>query len=78
MNDIYNIIADLCSFVIKNCSEDFFVQYSCVSLEEKERNLEYVKEFIQVKKLSEADLNEEYYKSLNLLVSKVIAEGDFF
>ena len=36
MKNVFDIIADLGSFVIKNTSSDFFVKYSCFSPEEKE------------------------------------------
>ena len=35
MTNIFDIIADLCSYAIKNASSDFFLKYSCFSPEEK-------------------------------------------
>jgi len=34
---IYNSIAFLCSYIIKSCTEDFFIQYSCLSPSERKR-----------------------------------------
>ena len=46
-SSIYNIIAELFSLVIKSCTEDFFVRYSCsqnagllCALEQKRRKIQ--------------------------------------
>ena len=46
--NIYNIIAELCALVIKNCTEDFFVRYSCVSAAEKARVNEIVRSAVGI------------------------------
>lgn len=35
--EIYNIIAGLCSFIVRNQSRDFLIRYSCISEDEQER-----------------------------------------
>ncbi|MCR5737654.1 MAG: hypothetical protein K6G64_08405 [Eubacterium sp.] len=37
MARIYNVIADLCAYIIESCTEDFFVMYSCLSVNERQR-----------------------------------------
>ena len=37
MQNLYNIVAELCATIVNSCSEEFFVRYSCVSPAEKRR-----------------------------------------
>ena len=37
MQNLYNIVAELCATIVNSCSEEFFVRYSCVSPAEKKR-----------------------------------------
>ena len=37
MQNLYNIVAELCASIVNSCSEEFFVRYSCVSPAEKRR-----------------------------------------
>lgn len=79
--NIYNIIADLCSFIILSCTEDFFVKYSCVSRSEKRRIRELVYSKINVlhdTQLTEEDLTEDFFASLNSLISELRQENDYF
>ena len=46
MEKIYNLIAELCSYVIKSCTEDFFVKYSCISQSEKQRIYALIKSHV--------------------------------
>ena len=46
MQNIYNIIAELCSLVIGSCTEDFFVRYSCVSADEKRRINTHISDYV--------------------------------
>jgi len=87
MMKIYDIVADICSYIIRSCSEDFFVHYSCTSSEEKNRiisivsktipqlfdsvNATRISETTQIHVLTEEELTDEFY-------SKVIALFDDF
>ncbi|SEQ21408.1 hypothetical protein SAMN02910289_01517 [Lachnospiraceae bacterium RM5] len=44
MYPIFDIIAELCSYIIKTCPEDFFVKYSCLSSVQKSRIDEEIEE----------------------------------
>ena len=37
MYRMYNFVAELCSFVIQSCTEDFFVHYSCIAPVERQQ-----------------------------------------
>ena len=84
--NIYNIIAELCALVIKNCTEDFFVRYSCVSAAEKARVNEIVRSTVgilfsekgEIRPLSKTDLTESFFSDLNQLVASFTETQDFF
>ena len=85
MRNIYNIIAKLCSLVIGSCTEDFFVRYSCVSVSEKSRIHETVRQKIpalfcdeKVCQIGKADLTEDFFSSLGILTDSFTAQRDFF
>ena len=86
--NVFNIIAELCFLIISSCTEDFFVKYSCISVSEKKRINQIVRskterlfesgESEKVRQLSEEDLTEEFFESLNSLIDSLRAEKDFF
>ena len=86
MNSIYNIVSDLCSFVIKSCSEDFFVKYSCISESEKRRINMLVRSHVgglflsenQVAQLSEENFTEDFFAELKKLIEDLTSKNDFF
>ncbi|MCR5201461.1 MAG: hypothetical protein K6D02_00010 [Lachnospiraceae bacterium] len=46
VQEMHNIVAELCSFIINNCDEDFFVHYSCVSEKDINRSKNVIKEYV--------------------------------
>ncbi|MCR4823411.1 MAG: hypothetical protein K5873_11140 [Treponema sp.] len=86
MRNIYNIVAELCSLVIKSCSEDFFVRYSCISSSEKKRLYNLVRSYLpqlfssekSIKKISQEDLSEDFYSDLEKLIISLKDASDFF
>ena len=89
MNNIYNLLADLCSHVIKNCDENFFVQYSCVSKSETVRLKEYVNkkipeliiesgETFTICQLDNSFINSEKFKLLSEVSEEFKKQNDYF
>ena len=88
--NIYNIVAELCSLVIQSCTEDFFVRYSCFSIEEKRQIYKSVAEKIpclfdnsgsqkiEIRPLSESDLTGAFFENLQTLSEELKIAGDFF
>ena len=88
--NIYNIVAELCSLVIKSCTEDFFVRYSCFSLVEKlqihravAEKIPYLFENsdskkIKIRALSEKDLSDDFFERLRILINDLKNRRDFF
>lgn len=80
---LYNIVAELCSFVVKTCSEDFFVKYSCVSTKERRRISTVISNKIALfandrGDFTDEDLTNNFFKSFRSLVNKLKREKDFF
>lgn len=86
MNNIYNIVAELCSHVINSCSEDFFVKYSCISKQEKHRINTLVESFVpglfdgvdSVSQLKESDFTDSVFDQLSTIIEKLRDECDYF
>ena len=84
--EIYNIIAELCSEIIHFCEEDFFIRFSCVCTDEKNRIDGIIKEKIpglfekdhQIHILTEADLTDEFYETLMDFIKTLAEEQDYF
>lgn len=84
--EIYNIIAELCSEIIHFCEEDFFIRFSCVCTDEKNRIDGIIKENIpslfekdyQVHILTETDLTDEFYETLRGFIKTLAEEKDYF
>ena len=74
---IYNIIAELCSYIISSCSEDFFVKYSCISDGEKERVSKLV-QTLGIEPFTEHNLTDSFYSSLEEFVCSLKKENDYF
>ena len=83
--EIYNIIAELCSEIIHFCEEDFFIRFSCVCTDEKNRIDGIIKEKIpglfekdhQGHILTEADLTDEFYVSVDADSSSLMLNTKF-
>ncbi|MBQ7265910.1 MAG: carbon-nitrogen hydrolase family protein [Firmicutes bacterium] len=82
---IYNIVAEICSHIIKNCEEDFFVKYSCVSKEERTRSRDIIKENIpslfkgeEIVKITQENLDNELIRHIEALISKLIFLKDYY
>lgn len=91
---IYDVVADLCSFIIKSCTEDFFVLYSCISVAEKQRIFSIVSEMLpeffetanyarfsqgfSIHQFSDSEFTPEFYGRLEKLVLTLKNEKDFF
>ncbi len=86
MHKIYNLVAELCSYVISSCTEDFFVKYSCISRSEKERIYSLVNSRVggllsadnEVLQLSQKSLTEDFLASLLAFADDIKKEGDYF
>lgn len=86
MQNIYNVVAELCSFIIKNCSEDFFVKYSCISVDEIKRINELVSLAIpelnasseKIAQLDDTEFTEEIFDKLNSLIVDLKSKNDVF
>ncbi len=85
MTNIFNTVAELCSFIISSCTEDFFVKYSCISFSEKMRNNEIVSSRISelfdgknVKQLSDSDETPAFFSKLNDLSLELRQKKDYF
>ena len=82
---IYNIMAELCSIVIRSCpDESIFVKYGCLSLNRKKEMLWDISQNISqlfetaadsedqmpvVRQLKENDLNDSFYSELEVYIS---------
>lgn len=91
---IYDITAELCSYIISSCNEDFFVRYSCISHEEKKRISIIIEnsvpeffddsgsvrfsENFHVHHFQENEFTDEWYEKLNSLIIKLKNDKDFF
>ena len=89
---IYNIIAELCSLIIKSCAEEFFVHFSCISNAEKFKINELVFEALpvlfekesdgfrifQIHHVAEDELTEDFYEKLEELIEVFKKDKYFF
>ncbi|MBQ6057376.1 MAG: carbon-nitrogen hydrolase family protein [Treponema sp.] len=87
MEALYNIIAELCSYIIHSCTEDFFVQYSCVASSEKTRVENLVRSKLPVlfrsdggvtHTLADRECNGLFYTTLLTLIEELKEKSDFF
>ena len=87
MNNIYNVVAYLCSYIINTCEEVFFVHYSCISKSEKERTRNIIKENLpqlfssqeeQIVQLTKENLTDSFFEKLQALILKLTNTKDFF
>lgn len=85
MPNIYNVIASLCSQVLKTCKEDFFVRYSCIVGAEKQRIGQLVHSELGLqleagsaaRQLKPEDLTEPFFQSLDRLSKSLLERGDY-
>ena len=82
---IYNVVACLCSLIIRSCSEDFFVKYSCVSHGELERGLQIIKNNIpllfddkKIIKLKKEQIQEQLINALERLIDDLADDKDYY
>ena len=89
---IFNIIAELCSFIINSCPEEFFVRYSCISIEEKRRINEIVRSELamlferdssdagacSVAQIEVENLDGAFFSSLDSLILRLKDSADYF
>ena len=88
MSNLYNIVAELCSSIVRYCSEEFFVKYSCVSPTEKRRIYDVVRaglgglfqegETPVVHELSSDDLTPAFLDGLASLIEHLKQSEDFY
>ena len=88
MLDLYNIVAELCSDIVNSCSEKFFVEYSCVSPAEKARINGVVQQGVrplftdgenpEIRKLTAADVTDDFLDSLKALIDGLKKEVDYY
>ena len=88
MLDLYNIVAELCSDIVNSCSEKFFVEDSCVSPAEKARINGVVQQGVrplftdgenpEIRKLTAADVTDDFLDSLKALIDGLKKEVDYY
>lgn len=88
MNNIYNIVATLCSHVIHTCDEEFFVQYSCISRAEKNRIALLIKNAVpqlfeqsdelRIAQLTQDTFTEQFFSSLHALIQTLTKQNDSY
>ena len=91
MPNVYNIIAELCANIVSSCTEKFFVEYSCISPDERNRVYGVVRAGIpalfedadsdgepSVRELLQGDLTESFYENLSVMVARLKAENDCY
>ena len=67
---LYNFIAQLCSEVINSCPEEFFVNYSCISLDEKAELYSKIKNQVPAleRQLNDQDFDDAFFNKLDDVV----------
>lgn len=91
---ICNIIAELCSEIIRSCPDDsLFVKYSCLSLKRRNEMLKDISENVSllftvtsenedktlhIRQLKESDLNDVFYAELEEYISALQNKTDPF
>ncbi|MBQ7158338.1 MAG: carbon-nitrogen hydrolase family protein [Treponema sp.] len=86
MQKIYNLIAELCSYIIGSCTEDFFVKYSCISNSEQKRIHTLIRGRVNglfssentIQQFSESLMTDVFFEQLNALVQDIKNERDYF
>ncbi len=86
MYQLYNTFAELCSFVTTNCSEDFFVKYSCISQEERRETNALVRVHLgelfcesgAIRQLSTAACTPDFFNRLKTFIAQLEADSDYF
>lgn len=86
MQNVYNVVAELCSHIINSCEEEFFVRYSCISKSEKHRINALVASFVPslfsgtdtVAILRKEDFSDSFFSQLASLIEKLKSEADYF
>lgn len=84
MNRMYNIVAQLCSYFINTCNEDFFVHYSCVSKTELnrsftilEKDLPSLYEGRETHILKESEITDELLDAIENTFERLKQEKDY-
>ena len=85
IQQIHNLIAELCSFIINNCDEEFFVHYSCVSQKDIDRSKNVIKPYIpdlfdshqDVHILNDSEITENLVNNLEKISHKLQSENDY-
>ena len=89
MLDLYNIVAELSSEIVRTCTEEFFVKYSCVSPAEKARIYKVIQAQVgdlfqqadgdvAVRELTSETLTESFLESLVSLIGRLKADRDYY
>lgn len=86
MTELYNIVAELCSYVVNSCGERVFLEFSCVSMNERRRNYNIIKEACpilfdgrdKVRITERTDFDEEFYNGIKTLIEKYKRNSDYF
>ncbi len=84
MQKIYDLIAYLCSYVISNCHEDFFVHYRCITKNEQSRIANRIQSKVplyigsSIRTLYIEEIDDDFYLSLHDLQEELKAESDYF
>ena len=88
MSNLYNIVAELCSSIVRYCSEEFFVKYSCVSPTEKRRIYDVARAGLRglfqegetpvVRELCSDDLTPAFLDGLASLIEHLKQSEDYY
>lgn len=86
MTRLYNIVAELCSYVINSCDERVFLEFSCVSMNERRRNYDMIRQVCpvffdaagRVRKTVKEDFDEAFYKGIDRLIDEYKKKSDYF
>lgn len=86
MLKVYNIIADLCSYIIRSCDEEFFVRYSCMVPAEKDkayteignRVIQLNRDKLNARPLNTEELDDSFYDALEKYIEELKGKKDYF
>lgn len=86
MTELYNIVAELCSYVINSCDDRVFLEFSCVSMNERKRYFGLIKKYCPmffnedgtVRIAARRDFTKQFYVSVCELIDEFKRESDFF
>ncbi|ETP71862.1 hypothetical protein UYO_2178 [Lachnospiraceae bacterium JC7] len=81
---IYNLIAELCSFLVRNVGKDYLILYKSISEKECERTDKYIQKYTDLSlsekgmyfPVFEPDFDHEYVKKLYSFKDKLYSEHD--